>query len=101
MLPRPRLFVKKRGSRRTGTRWAGQVTEGLVCAGLIAGGALGLYWLIDRVIIAEGAGWWPWLAMLIPLAIFIYGVVGLIGLVWRGTRSSERRAAAVQKATDW
>jgi hypothetical protein len=101
MLPRPRLFVKKRGSRRTGTRSAAQVMEGLICVALMVGGAIGLYWLVDRVTTAEGAGWWPWFAMVIPVAIFVYGLVGFVSLVWRSTTSTERRAAAVQKATDW
>lgn len=101
MLPRPRLFVKKRGTRRTGARWPGLVAEGLLCAGLIAFGGYGLYWIIDRVTSATGAGWWPWFAMVIPLAIAVYGVAGLIGIVWRSIASTERRAAVVRKATDW
>lgn len=101
MLPRPRMFVKKRGTRRTGARWAGFVAEGLVCAALIVAGAYGLYWLIDRVVSAKGAGWWPWFAMVIPLAVFGYGAAGLIGLVWQSVASTERRAAAVRKATGW
>ena len=56
MLPRPRWFVKKRGTRRTGARWAGELTEGLLSAALIAIGAIGLYWLIYQVVRAKGAG---------------------------------------------
>ena len=81
MLPRPRLFVKKRGTRRTGSRWAGEVAEGLLSAGLIAAGAFGLYWLIHKVVTVQGAGWWPWFAMVIPVALFVYGVIGLVGLL--------------------
>jgi hypothetical protein len=101
MLPRPRLFVKKRGTRRTGAPWAGAVAEGTLCAALMAAGGYGLYWLIDRVRSAEGAGWWPWFAMVIPVALFIYGAAGLVGLIWRSVASTERRAAAVRKATGW
>jgi hypothetical protein len=101
MLPRPRLFVKKRGTRRTGARWTGYVAEGLVCAAFMIAGAFGLYWLIDRVVSAEGAGWWPWFAMVIPTALFGYGAAGLIGLIWQTIASTERRAAAVRKATGW
>ena len=96
MLPRPRLFVKKRGTRRTGARWTGYVAEGLVCAAFVIAGAFGLYWLIDRVVSAEGAGWWPWFAMVIPTALFGYGAAGLIGLIWQTIASTERRAAAVR-----
>ncbi len=101
MLPLPRLFLKKRGTRRTGPRWAGEVTEGLLCVGLMAVGAFGLYWLVDRVTSAQGAGWWPWFAMLIPVAVFVYGAALLIGLLWQRMASTERRAAAVRKATGW
>jgi hypothetical protein len=101
MLPRLRLFVKKRGTRRTGTPWQGKVAEGLLFAGLIAVGAYGLYWLVDHVQSAVDAGWWPWFAMVIPSALIVFGVVELVRLLWHTSASSERRAAVVQKATDW
>src|SRR2546423_14279396 len=101
MLPRPRWFVKKRGTRRTGARWAGELTEGLLFAGLMAAGAFGLYWLIYRVVSAEGAGRWPWFAMVIPVAIFVYGVVGLVPLPVHRSASAERRPVAVRDATGW
>jgi hypothetical protein len=101
MLPRPRWFVKKRGTRRTGARWAGELAEGLLSSALMAAGAFGLYWLIYRVASAEGAGRWPWFAMVIPVALVVYGAIGLVGLLWRRTASTERRAAAVRNATGW
>jgi hypothetical protein len=101
MLPRPRLFVKKRGKRRTGARWAGQVVEGLLFAALIAVGAYGLYWLVERITSHEAPGIWPWFAMVIPLAVIIYAAAGLIRLVWQSVASTERRAVAVRKATGW
>jgi len=100
MASRLRLFVKKRGSRRTGVRWVGVAAEGLLFAVLLALGTWGLYWLINRVVHAE-AGWWPWFAMVIPLALVVYGLVGLVHLLWQSAASSERRAVVVQKATDW
>ena len=101
MLPRPRWFVKKRGTRRTGARWAGELAEGLLSAALIAAGAFGLYWLIYRVVSAEGAGRWPWFAMVIPVALLVYGAIGLIRLLWQRAASTERRAVAVRNATGW
>src|SRR3954452_18684892 len=101
MLPRPRLFVKKRGTRRTGPRWAGELAEGLLSAGLMAAGAFGLYWLIYQVVSAKGAGRWPWFAMVIPVALFVYGVIGLVRLLWLRSASTERRAVAVRNATGW
>jgi hypothetical protein len=98
-----RLFVKKRGSRRTGARWPGLLAEALAFLGLIAAGAYGLYWLIGSVLLAEGSrhGWWLWLTVVIPLALVVYGTAGLVMLMWQNVASSERRAAAMRKATDW
>jgi hypothetical protein len=103
MPSRPRLFVKKRGSRRTGARWTGMLGEALLFGGLIAIGAYGLFWLVDGVLLAEGSrhGWWLWLTVVIPLALIGYGATGLVLLLWQSTVSTERRAAAVRKATEW
>jgi hypothetical protein len=101
MLPRPRLFVKKRGTRRTGAPWVGMVAEGFVSAGLLTVGSLGLYWLIDHVANVADAGRWPWFAMLIPIALIVYGAIALGGVLWQSAASTERRAAVVQMATDW
>ncbi|MCI0332003.1 MAG: hypothetical protein L0228_02105 [Planctomycetes bacterium] len=103
MASRLRLFVKKRGSRRTGARWPGLLGEALLFIALIAIGAYGLHWLIGGVLLAEGSrhGWWLWLAIVIPLALVGYGATELVMLLWRNLASTERRAAAVQKAIDW
>lgn len=97
------LFVKKRGRRRTGARWLGTLGAAAVDLGMLLLGAAGLYWLVARVLLAEDAahGWWPWLAIVIPIALAIYGLVGLLALGWQNLASSERRAAVVKKATDW
>jgi hypothetical protein len=39
--------------------------------------------------------------MVIPVALCVYGVIGLVRLVWHRTASTERRAAAVRYATGW
>jgi hypothetical protein len=103
MRPRLRLFVKKRGTRRTGPRWPGLLAEAALFAGLVGVGAYGLYWLIARVLLAEGAshGWWPWVAIVVPVALIGYGATGLVVLVWQNLASSERRAVVAQMATDW
>jgi hypothetical protein len=103
MRPRLRLFVKKRGTRRTGPRWPGMLAEALLFLGLIALGAYGLYWLIGDVLMAEGSrhGWWPWLAIVIPIALVGYGATALVVLLWENVASSERRAAVVQMASEW
>lgn len=103
MPSRLRLFVKKRGTRRTGARWPGLLGEALLFLGLVAAGAYGLYWLVGGVLLAEGSrhGWWLWLTVVIPLALLIYGTAGIILLLWQNVASTERRAAAVRMATDW
>jgi hypothetical protein len=103
MPQRFRLFVKKRGTRRTGTRWFGTLGETLLDAALLAIGTIGLYGLVSGVLLdrEHPHGWWAWLVMIIPLALVIYGAAGLLALVWRNVASTERRAAAVRKATDW
>jgi hypothetical protein len=103
MPSRWRLFIKKRGTRRTGARWPGLLAEGAVFAGLLVIGSYGLYWLVAKVLLAEGAtsGWWGWLAIVIPLALIGYGAANLVVLSWQTAASIERRTAAVQKATGW
>lgn len=101
MFPRLRLFVKKRGSRRTVTPWVSKVTEGLLSAGLVILGVVGIYWLTNYAVSETDVGRWPWFAMLIPLALVVYGIVGIVSVLWTSAISTERRAAVVQKATDW
>jgi len=85
MPSRLRLFVKKRGTRRTGPRWPGLLAEGALFAGLTAAGIYGLYWLVASVLLADGVnyGWWPWLAIVIPLALAGYGAANLMLLLWQ------------------
>lgn len=101
MFPRLRLFVKKRGTRRTVAPWVSKVTEGLLSAGLLILGIAGVYWLIAFINSETDAGYWPWFAMLIPFALVMYGAVGLVNVLWKWLISTERRAAVVRRATDW
>jgi hypothetical protein len=103
MAPRLRLFVKKRGQRRTGSRWFGTLGVAALDLALVAIGGVGLYWLLAHVLLAdgEGHGWFAWAAIVIPFAPIGYGITDLVVLVWRNLASTERRAAAVQRATDW
>jgi hypothetical protein len=103
MASRLRLFVKKRGTRRTGARWPGLLAEGALFTGLLAIGVYALSWLIVNVFWNEQAtyAWWPWLAIVIPLGLIIVGGTNLVLLLWQTTASTERRAAAAAKATGW
>jgi hypothetical protein len=97
------LFVKKRGRRRTGARWLGALGEALLDLAMLLIGLAGIYWLIAQVLWAEGgaSGWWPWLALVVPAVLVVYGLVGVVVLIWENLISSERRAAVMQRATDW
>ena len=103
MPSRLRFFLKKRGTRRTGSRWRGVFGEALIDLALVAIGIYGLYWLVSLVFFAgdEAPRWWPWLVMVIPVALAIYGVIGLVSLLWQSSASAERRASAVRRAGDW
>ena len=103
MAPRLRLFVKKRGQRRTGSRWYGTLGVAALDLALVAIGAAGLYWLLAQVLLAPGEphGWLAWAAVVIPIAPIGYGVTDLVVLIWRNLATTERRAAVVQRATDW
>ena len=101
LIPRPRLFVKKRGTRSTSSPWAGRIAEGLLFATFLALGIIGVWWLIHHISSADDAGVWPWLGMVIPVALIVYGAAALIHLLWQSSISTERRAAVVRKATDW
>src|SRR5262245_1786335 len=99
MASRFRIFVKKRGTRRTGARWMATVIEAILAIALIAIGTYGIYWLLERVFWTEGpsASWWPWAVMIIPVSVVGYGATSLFQLLWRSAVSTERRAAVVQR----
>jgi hypothetical protein len=103
MAPRLRIFVKKRGQRRTGSRWLGTLAIAALDVSLVVLGAAGLYWLLAHFLLAEDGphGWVAWSALVIPIAPIVYGITDLAVVVWRSLASSERRAAVVQMASDW
>ncbi len=103
MPQRLRLLLKKRGTRRTGSRRLAKLGEGILDASLLLVGAASLYWLLGRVLLPSEstAGWWPWLLVVIPIALVVYGGTALGLLLWQSYASTERRAVVVQKAADW
>jgi hypothetical protein len=98
---RLRLFVKKRGSRRTSARWQGMLGELVLDLVLVVLGAYFVYWHLTRFILPGGHGWWPWLVVLIPVAIALYGAADLAILLWQSATSAERRAAVARRAAEW
>ncbi len=103
MPQRLRLLLKKRGTRRTGSRRLATLGEGILGATLLVIGAASLYWLVTQVLLSSEstAGWWGWLLVVIPIALVVYGGTALGMLLWKSYASSERRAVVVQKAADW
>jgi hypothetical protein len=103
MATRLRWFVKKRGQRRTGSRWYGTLGVAALDLALVLIGVAGLYWLLAHVLWSQGEphGWLAWAAVVIPLAPIGYGVTDLVVLVWRSLATTERRAAVAQMASDW
>jgi hypothetical protein len=99
---RLRLFVKKRGTRRTSARWQGMLGEAALDVILLGVGTYFLYWLSTNYLFAENSpGVWPWLVGIIPLVLAIYGIVGLALLAWKSGTSAERRAAVAKRAAEW
>lgn len=103
MATRLRWFVKKRGRRRTGSRWYGTLGVAALDLALVLIGAAGLYWLLTHVLLAPGEphGWLAWTAIVIPIAPIGYGVTDLVVLAWRNLATTERRAAVAQMASEW
>jgi hypothetical protein len=103
MPQRLRLLLKKRGTRRTGSRRLATLGEGVIDGALLVIGAAGVYWLAANVLLStdSDAGWWAWLVIVIPIALMVYGGAALGILLWQSVASTERRAMVVQKAIDW
>jgi hypothetical protein len=101
MAQRLRLLLKKRGTRRTGSRRLATLGEAAVDVALLVIGAAGLYWLVARELLSASHAWWLWLVIVIPIALVVYGAAALGVLLWQSAASTERRAVVVQKAIDW
>ena len=98
MAPRLRLFVKKRGQRRTGSRWLGTLGVAAVDLALVSIGGVFLYWLLAHYLLAEGEthGWFAWAALVIPGALIGYGLTDLA--VARVAKPGVDRAARGRRA---
>ncbi len=94
----PRLFEKKRGSRRTGSQAWGRAGEACFYAVLLAAGVVFTAMLGRRVVEAPGGlvsiGLWMWLlTLLLPGARLSIGGSGLARLIHGWGRSEEGLAA--------
>jgi hypothetical protein len=77
--------------------------EAILDAVLLGVGGYFLYFLATRYLLVQSDDydWWPWLVSLIPLALVVFGVIGLGRLLWQSATSAERRAAVAQRTADW
>ena len=94
----PRLFEKKRGSRRTGSQAWGRAGEACFYAALLAAGMVFTAMLGRRIVEAPGGlasiGLWMWLlTLLLPGALLSIGGSGLARLIHGWGRSEEGMAA--------
>lgn len=101
-----RIFGKKRGTRRTGSRIIGRVSEGIFFATLLLLGSFALIALITAQFVnipgdpnytpGHGMG----LAILVPTTFVLIGLGGLAYTLMQVGTSAERRTALAQKAQD-
>jgi hypothetical protein len=100
-----RLVEKKRGERRTGSNWLGQVGEAAFCGCLFLLGTLLLSVLVASHIVEPNPGrfafgYGGWLLILVTTSSIVLGGGGLIWSVLRIGTSVERRSSLARQAAD-
>ena len=90
-----RLYGKKRGSRRTGSRQWGSLGEALFFLLFLGVGTVGFYLMLTQQILPENS----WFLLVLPASFVIIGLVGLARALLQSSTSAERRAALAQKAS--
>ena len=104
MSRRFRLWEKKRGDRRTGSKLAGTAGEGIIFAAMFLIGSISLAALVDaeRLRGDPGDRWsiWFWLGLLVLASLIFIGAGGLIYTILLIRTTAERRRALAKRATD-
>lgn len=105
MAPRFRFLGKKRGERRTGSRFGGSIGEAIFFGLLFLLGAVALTALVSTQVINPAAaiyrpGLGFWLAVTVLSSFVFIGGAGAFFTVLRVGVSAERRSAIVQRAAD-
>jgi len=100
-----RLWQKKRGERRTGSRLAGTVGEAAFFGALFVLGAVALaaYWTSQAIAPHPDfftIGWGTWLATFVLASFILIGGAGLFFTVLEVGASAERRSALARRAGD-
>lgn len=100
-----RIWEKKRGDRRTGSRLVGSAGEALFYAALILVGAVALAELLcspfiraEETVLSRG-GWTLWLMLLALVSLVVIGARGVIYTVLQAGASAERRSALTLRAS--
>ena len=100
-----RLFVKKRGDRRTVSRLAGGLGEALFFVALFLIGCASLAILttsqlpVDDILVQPITGWTYYLLLFVVGTFLVMGSGGLIYTVFHIGTSAERRASLAERAT--
>jgi hypothetical protein len=99
------LVEKKRGERRTGSNWIGNLGEAIFCGSLFLLGTLLLSVIVGGQLVEPdprqfhfGVG--GWLLILVTCSSIVLGAGGLIWTVLRIGTSIERRSALVSQAAN-
>jgi hypothetical protein len=98
-----RLWQKKRGDRRTGSRLAGSVGEAVFFGVLFLLGAVSLTAVMTSKILDPNPEWGPgfgfWLMVVVMASFVLMGSVGVVMTALQAGASAERRSAFVKRAT--
>lgn len=99
-----RLWEKKRGDRRTGSKLWATAGEALFFAALFLFGSVSLFAVLtgDAVAVDEGAswGWWIWLVLIVLASLVVVGGGGTVYTILMVGTTAERRRAFAKRATD-
>lgn len=99
-----RLWEKKRGDRRTGSKLWGTAGEALFFAALFLFGSISLATVLtgDPLVTDEGSAWsgWVWLVLIVLASLVAIGAGGTIYTILMVGTTAERRRALAKRATD-
>lgn len=99
-----RLWGKKRGQRRTGSKLQGSLGEALFFASLFLLGSITLAAIVTSQfthavpVIGVLSGWLLWLAIVVLASLVLIGGGGVIFTVFQVSSSTERRSAIAKRA---
>ena len=97
-----RLWEKKRGDRRTGSKLVGTAGEALFFASLFVFGSVAFSALWIGPLRSDGQPWalWVWLIGIVLVSLISTGIVGFVKTILLVGTTAERRRAIAKRATD-